>query len=68
MNTRPVEILLFHMPTVADRADDPWARDFAWSVLRQSKRPRWRPSKKQEAIMQSLVADLFHETEVLIEE
>lgn len=33
-----------------------WERGFALSVLGQAKRPRWRPSAKQMAVIQRLVA------------
>ncbi len=66
MSIRPasndeIERLIYHMPTVARRADDEWAAGFAKSVIGQSRRKRWRPSKKQIAIMRELVSDLFRQ-------
>ncbi|MBT8389648.1 MAG: hypothetical protein HKO95_04760 [Rhodobacteraceae bacterium] len=60
--TRNFEELLFHMKAIA-RSSDEWAAGFARSILKQSKRPSWRPSTKQEAVMQRLVAERFTETE-----
>ena len=54
-----VERLLFHMPTVAARAQNEWARGFAQSIVRQSRRRGWHPSLKQLSVMRELVADLF---------
>lgn len=64
-NTTPDEIerLLHHMPTVAALAENEWAKTFATSILRQSRRRGWRPSPKQEAMMRRLVADLFAGTD-----
>lgn len=57
--TRPVEVLLHHMPGVVAQAENEWAANFARSIIRQARRPSWRPSPKQEAIMQRLVSELF---------
>jgi len=54
-----VERLLFHMPTVATHAQNEWAKGFAQSVARQSRRRGWAPSPKQLSVMRELVADLF---------
>ena len=35
-----------------------WARGFALSVQRDRKKPGWRPSSRQLAVMQRLVAEL----------
>jgi len=71
MNTRAtpvtsaeIERLLWHMPTVATRASNAWARDFALSIKRQANRKGWKPSPKQLAMMRSMVSELFtHEQE-----
>ncbi len=54
-----IERLLHHMPTVASLAENEWAKGFALSVTRQSRRRGWAPSQKQLGIMRGLVADLF---------
>jgi hypothetical protein len=54
-----VERLLFYMPTVAQRAENDWAKGFAQSVTKQSRRRGWWPSVKQLSLMRSLVSDLF---------
>lgn len=61
MNASPTEIecLLFHMPAVARFTDGEWAKNFARSIIRQSKRRNWKPSAKQLSVMQELVEDLF---------
>lgn len=64
--SRPIEVLLHHMPTIADRAENAWARDFSRSILRQSKRRHWNPSPKQREIMDRLVNELFGQEEELI--
>ena len=57
-----LEELLFHMPTVERQAESTWAKSFAASVRKQSRRPRWKPSPKQEALMRRLVAELFDDS------
>ena len=54
-----VERLLHHMPTIARRAENDWAGNFARSIIRQSKRRNWKPSPKQLSIMSRLVGELF---------
>ncbi|WP_417587398.1 hypothetical protein [Pararhodobacter oceanensis] len=56
---RCIEELLFHMPTVANGATNDWAKGFAKSIVKQSKRRGWRPTPKQIAMMRRLVSDLF---------
>ena len=56
---RCTEELLFHLPTVARMASDEWAKSFAESVLKQSRRRGWHPSAKQLAAMQRMVSELF---------
>jgi len=57
----PVEVLLHHLPSVAAKAENEWAVEFASSIVWQSKRPNWHPSPKQIGIMRRLVADLLTE-------
>lgn len=59
--TSPAEIerLLHHMPTVAERAGETWAKDFARSIIGQSRRRGWKPTDKQLPVMQRLVSELF---------
>jgi len=54
-----IERLLHHMPTVAQLAGETWAKSFAQSVLKQSRRRGWTPSAKQLPVMRGLVNDLF---------
>lgn len=58
MRPRSVDELLFHMPSVARRGDG-WARGFATSILRHSRRKGWAPSLRQSALMHRLVEELF---------
>jgi hypothetical protein len=59
MTAFEIERLLFHMPTVAERATNTWAQGFAASIVKQSKRRNWRPSQKQLSMMRRLVAEMF---------
>lgn len=59
VNPSEVERLLFHWPAVVRAAGDDWAKGFATSIARQSRRRGWRPTQKQMEIMRRLVADLF---------
>jgi len=54
-----IERLLHHLPTVARLAEETWAKGFALSVLKQSRRRGWTPSAKQLPLMRGLVNDLF---------
>lgn len=54
-----IERLLHHMPVVAERAENTWAKGFALSVAKQARRRNWKPSPKQLSMMRSLVTDLF---------
>ena len=60
--TCPVDVLIHHMRGVAS-SDVKWEAKFARSVLKQAKRPKWKPSAKQTAIMERMVGDLFNENE-----
>lgn len=61
--TRPLDELLYHMKTLARSGDSEWERNFARSVLRHSKRPTWRPTPKQERIMQEMVIEMFDQSD-----
>jgi hypothetical protein len=54
-----IERLLHHWPAVVSNAENEWAKGFACSVLRQSRKRGWRPSDKQLGIMRRMVSDLF---------
>jgi hypothetical protein len=54
-----IERLLHHMPSVAIHAQNTWAKGFAQSVTKQSRRKGWQPSPKQLSMMRALVSDLF---------
>jgi phage gp16-like protein len=54
-----IERLLHHMPAVTANAENTWAKGFAQSVVKQSRRKGWKPTAKQLSVMQGLVADLF---------
>lgn len=57
-----IERLLHHLPTVARLAEETWAKGFALSVLKQSRRRGWTPSAQQLPVMRGLVDDLFTRT------
>ena len=68
-STMPIlelERLIHHMPAVASRSDG-FMHDFARSILRQARRPKWRPTTKQALIMRQAVADLFVEDRPVLE-
>ena len=54
-----IERLIFHMPTVASVAETDFAKGFAQSIVKQSRRSGWKPSLKQLPVMRELVSDLF---------
>lgn len=56
---RPVEELLWSWPTVCRMATTEWAKGFAASIAKQAKRPTWTPSRKQHALMQRMVSELY---------
>ena len=66
MSGRPLEVLLHHIPGVIASAENEWTRGFAKSVLRQSRNPNWKPSPKQDAIMQRMVAETLRENDVVV--
>lgn len=63
MTDRELEELLTHRwpgivrRCMADDCDD-WIKGFVRSIARHAKRPRWRPSPRQEQIMRRLAAEL----------
>lgn len=59
MQKHSLDELIYHMRTIARTADSEWERGFAASVLKQSRRAKWKPSAKQIKIMRNLVDDLF---------
>ena len=63
------EILIIYWPRVLRRVmapdGDEWARGFARSIARQSKRRDWKPSPKQAWIMRRMVQELFETDEEL---
>lgn len=52
-----VDHLLFRWGRVIADAQG-WARDFALSIQRARKKPGWKPTAKQLAVMQRMVAEL----------
>ncbi|GAA0303387.1 hypothetical protein [Rhodovulum strictum] len=55
------EILTLRWPVLVRRAmidGDKWTRSFVLSIARNGKRPNWRPTPKQEAIMRRLLMDM----------
>lgn len=56
---RPVDELLWSWPTVCKVATNDWAKSFAQSIHRQSRRPNWMPTPKQHVLMQRMVAELY---------
>ncbi len=61
MTARPLEVLLHHLPGVIYQAETDWERRFAMSILRKARRRTWTPSRKEQEIMEGLVAHLFNE-------
>jgi hypothetical protein len=54
-----LERVLFYWPQVKARAKSDFALKFTKSVSMQSRRKGWKPSAKQWAIMQAMVADVM---------
>ena len=59
MSGPELERALFHWHAVIKAAPRGWARDFALSIARSARRPRWRPTERQAQAMRRMVADLF---------
>ena len=56
---RTTEECLFHWNLVIKAATDEWAKNFAKSIMKQSRRRGWQPTAKQLARMRVMVSDLF---------
>lgn len=61
-------IMLFNWPILVRRvmleASDEWTKSFVLSIARHGKRPNWRPTPKQAALMRRLLSDFAqHETD-----
>ncbi|MGF6859662.1 hypothetical protein ABIE69_000209 [Rhodobacteraceae bacterium MBR-64] len=56
---RNVDELLFHWPAVIRLAETDFAKCFALSIAKQSRRRGWKPSPKQLGIMRAMVSELF---------
>lgn len=56
---RSVDECLFHFSAIARTSTDRWAKEFATSILRQSRRKGWRPTDRQLGLMRKLVSELF---------
>ncbi|HMQ94813.1 MAG TPA: hypothetical protein PKA33_08580 [Amaricoccus sp.] len=65
------EILLHRWPAVVRRVladgSDEWLAGFVKSIARHGKRPSWRPTTKQAAIMRRLVSELGTAHEPMME-
>ncbi|SNR24159.1 hypothetical protein EYF88_01735 [Paracoccus sediminis] len=64
MNTQTlpsVDELMWSWPTVCKAAKDEWARGFALSIAKQSKRRNWKPSPKQHALMMRMVNEVYRD-------
>lgn len=51
--------LMQHWPMVMRKATDQWAKQFAFSIWKQSGRKGWRPTLKQRQVMRAMVRELF---------
>ena len=56
---RNADDCLFHWNLVIKAASEEWARNFALSIQKQSRRRGWEPSPKQLTLMRSMVSALF---------
>jgi len=68
MTPAEMERLMLHWPAVVRRASPGWALDFALSIAKQARNPRWRPSPKQAHLMRAAVAELFEDAGDLIDD
>lgn len=57
----PVEELLWSWPTVCKAATNDWAKGFALSIAKQSRRRNWSPSPKQHLLMQRMVNEVYRQ-------
>ena len=65
---RSDDLHIHYMSAVARDAESEWARNFAKSIMRQSRNPRWQPTPKQRGIMRRLVDDLFQPSDAVVVE
>jgi hypothetical protein len=56
---RTLDELLYHMRSLARRMENDWEANFARSMLRHAKRPKWKPTEKQTQVMQRMVSEMF---------
>ena len=56
---RTADECLFHWNLVIKAATDTWAKNFAQSIAKQSRRRGWKPTPKQLNLMRSMVSALF---------
>ena len=61
-------IHLHQMSAVERNATDPWARNFARSIMRQARNPKWEPSPKQRGVMRRLIEDLIRADDLIVVE
>lgn len=57
----PVDELLWSWPTVCKSATNAWAKGFALSIAKQSRRKNWTPSPKQHALMMRMVNEVYRD-------
>lgn len=73
MNAADLDQIMVHWRAViraTEGGGDPWSRGFALNMQRLARRPSWRLSPKQAALMRQAVAELFADADgetVLIE-
>lgn len=58
MTEQELEEIMLEWRGVFRCATDPWAIQFARSILRHAKRPEWRPSAKQAGMMRRMIAEV----------
>lgn len=58
---RTADDCLFHWNLVVKAATNDWAKGFAKSIAKQSRRRGWKPSPKQLALMRQMVSALFQD-------
>ena len=58
MSRRELRRMLDTWPTVLRLATDPWAKEFAASIWRQSGQPAWMPTKRQLQTMRAMLRQL----------
>ena len=58
MTGEELDRIMTQWGAVISHADDEWSRGFALNIKRCARRPSWRPSVKQAALMRQAVASL----------